>query len=46
LMQTGNSEDWVTLMASSGTTKERKIKLGILITFWWMVWKKRNRRIF
>jgi hypothetical protein len=34
------------VLAGSGTTKERKIKLGILITFSWMVWKERNRRIF
>jgi hypothetical protein len=26
--------------------KEKKRKLGILFTFWWMIWKERNRRIF
>jgi hypothetical protein len=25
---------------------EKREKLGVLFTFWWMVWKERNRRIF
>jgi hypothetical protein len=37
---------WVNHFASSGTKQIRKVNMGILITFWWHLWKERNRRIF
>jgi hypothetical protein len=30
----------------AGSCKERRKRLGILFTFWWQLWKGRNRRIF
>jgi hypothetical protein len=42
----GNPVGWVRQITRTGSRKERKQKLGILITFWWMIWKERNKRIF
>jgi hypothetical protein len=45
----GQSEDpgeWLQKIAASRDRRERKQMIGILLTFWWMVWKERNRRIF
>jgi hypothetical protein len=36
----------VSQIQSSGSHKERKRKLGVLLSSWWMIWKERNRRIF
>jgi hypothetical protein len=37
---------WVSFLTSSGSTKQKRRKLGILFTFWWRIWKERNRRVF
>jgi hypothetical protein len=37
---------WVKTLARIGSRKDRKKNLGILITFWWSIWKERNKRIF
>jgi hypothetical protein len=37
---------WIQQIASSGTTRQKRKNLDIMFTFWWMVWKERNRRIF
>jgi hypothetical protein len=37
---------WVNHFANKGNKQARKIKLGILVLFWWHLWKERNRRIF
>jgi hypothetical protein len=42
----GGLIQWVNHLVSGGTKKEKKKRLGILFTFWWMIWKERNRRIF
>jgi hypothetical protein len=36
---------WLRKIAASGDGRQKK-NTGILCTFWWMVWKERNRRIF
>jgi hypothetical protein len=46
LMLVGNTVRWVREITRSGSRREKKLKLGILITFWWMVWKERNRNFF
>jgi hypothetical protein len=33
-------------MSTGGNKKMRGRRLGIVFTFWWNVWKERNRRIF
>jgi hypothetical protein len=42
----GGPIQWVKQLFFGGTKKEKKRKLGILFTFWWMIWKERNSRIF
>jgi hypothetical protein len=37
---------WMQQIGRVGSKREKRRKLGILLTFWWMVWKERNRRIF
>lgn len=41
-----NPADWVRIAISVGNKKEKKRRLGILFSFWWHIWKERNRRIF
>jgi hypothetical protein len=38
--------DWVRLITSTGSKKDKRRNLGILAIFWWTIWKERNRRIF
>jgi hypothetical protein len=38
--------DWVTNITSTSSVEDKRRNLGILATFWWMVWKERNKRIF
>jgi hypothetical protein len=42
----GAPAGWVKILARAGTRKDRKKKLSILITFWWLIWMERNKRIF
>jgi hypothetical protein len=37
------SSDWIMYFLKFG---KKKKKLDILFTFWWMIWKERNRIIF
>jgi hypothetical protein len=37
MSQVGKPVDWVRVLAGSRSAIDRKLKLGILITFWWMV---------
>jgi hypothetical protein len=46
LMSKGRLRAWVNHFANEGNKQVRKIKLGILVSFWWHLWKERNRRIF
>jgi hypothetical protein len=41
----GGPTDWFKLQLKC-KPKERKRRLIVLFTFWWMIWKERNRRIF
>jgi hypothetical protein len=42
----GGPIQWVRLILSSVNKKEKKIKLGNLLSFWGQVWKERNGRVF
>jgi hypothetical protein len=42
----GGPKQWVQSLLDAGTKKEKKRKLGVLFTFWWLTWKERNNRIF
>jgi hypothetical protein len=33
-------------LLKSSSEKVKKMKLGILLTFWWLIWKEKNKRIF
>jgi hypothetical protein len=46
ISHTSNPKGWIRVLVGSGSAVDKKVKLGILITFWWLVWKERNRRIF
>jgi hypothetical protein len=37
---------WLNKILRLGHHRERRKRLGILLTVWWMIWKERNRRIF
>jgi hypothetical protein len=32
-------------MISEGSKKEKKKRLGMLCTFWWRLWRERNKRV-
>jgi hypothetical protein len=38
--------NWIPLHDCFRIKKSEKRKLGIIFTFWWQIWKERNRRIF
>jgi hypothetical protein len=38
-----NPMDWVQSLVRTGSKRDRKKNLGVLITFWWLIWKERNR---
>jgi hypothetical protein len=42
----GGPTSWVSFLSSHASKKRRKQNLGSLFSFWWMVWKERNRRTF
>jgi hypothetical protein len=42
----GGPQQWLQFIRRTGSSKEKRIKLGIVLTFWWQIWKERNRRIF
>jgi hypothetical protein len=46
MAQEGGPLQWVRNLLVSGSSKEKKRKLGILFTCWWQIQKERNRRIF
>jgi hypothetical protein len=43
---TSSPSDWVRNITSTCFVEDKRRNLGILATFWWMVWKERNKRIF
>jgi hypothetical protein len=42
----GGPSAWVTYLLSTGSSLDKKRKLGVLLIFWWKIWKERNCRIF
>jgi hypothetical protein len=42
----GGPKGWVQAIRRTGDKNEKKRKLGVLLSFWWMLWKERNQRIF
>jgi hypothetical protein len=46
MSHTGGPVQWVKYLLLYGSKKEKKKKLGILFTFWWLIWRERNNRIF
>jgi hypothetical protein len=46
LNQWGRPVDWVHHLVQNNSKKDRRKALGILFTFWWQLWKEKNRRVF
>jgi hypothetical protein len=42
----GEPTDWIRMILTSGSRKEKRVNLGLLFSFWWQIWKERNRRVF
>lgn len=36
---------WVNYLLATGSSVEKKRKLGVLFSFWWEIWKGRNRSV-
>jgi hypothetical protein len=45
-MSGGRLLEWVLHLTSEGSKQAKRIKMGTLSTFWWNMWKERNRRVF
>lgn len=42
-----NPSDWIRELRKKGNSKVEKLRnVGILLYFWWQIWKERNRTIF
>jgi hypothetical protein len=37
---------WLRQIAALGDKRQKRRNIGILCTFWWMIWKERNHRMF
>jgi hypothetical protein len=42
----GGPKQWFNFVLRSGNKKGKQRKSGVLFTFWWLIWKERNKRIF
>jgi hypothetical protein len=42
----GGPVEWVQYLFSYGTKQTKRKNAGILFTFWWLIWKECNKRIF
>jgi hypothetical protein len=42
----GGPDHWVKKLIKGASRKERRRRLGILCTLWWMIWKERKSHIF
>jgi hypothetical protein len=38
--------EWVRELLRVGSKSLKRTNLGILFTFWWLIWKERSRRVF
>lgn len=46
LMAHHTPTEGVNYLLASGSQTEKRRKMGVLFSFWWELWKERNRRIF
>jgi hypothetical protein len=44
--QKGNILGWIAAITNSGSKKQQRLIVGIVLSFRWHVWKERNRRVF
>jgi hypothetical protein len=46
MVASGGPDQWLIFFQRMGSKELRRKNSGILITFWWFIWKERNKRIF
>jgi hypothetical protein len=44
--QGGGASQWIEAHALTGTRENKRGEMGILLDFWWAMWKERNRIVF
>jgi hypothetical protein len=44
--QKGDIKDWVSSISRAGSKAEQQEYAGIMLFFWWFIWKERDQRIF
>jgi hypothetical protein len=44
--QKGDVHGWLQAVLRAGSKKEQHIFAGVILFFWWSIWKKRNQMIF
>jgi hypothetical protein len=44
--QKGDVHGWLQAVLRTGSKKEQRIFAGVILFFWWSIWKERNWRIF
>jgi hypothetical protein len=42
----GGALNWVKCLLQSGSKKEKRRKMGVMFTVWWMILKERNNKVF
>jgi hypothetical protein len=42
----GGPVQWVQFLLKSGPAAQKKQGIRVLFTFWWYIWKERNKKVF
>jgi hypothetical protein len=44
--QKGNVSSWIAALGQAGSKQQQRENAGVVLFFWWCIWKERNSRIF